>query len=188
MKCCLLLLTLVLAFNGVAQTKMAPRIGVAYFGEVITHPGISLSYEKDFHRFETRSKEGGNAQKSKTLYYGLEVGAYHHNRALNAAFSQISIGFRKEGKKGGTWAFDMGNGYLLGSIPKVYTVVDGRVSKTRSTHHYTLHSLNFSFGRYAHWLSGAQWFVSPSFYITRPAFPKYTAHFAMRLGVKKTLK
>jgi len=81
----------------------------------------------------------------------------------------------------------MGNGYMLGSIPNTFEVLDGRVSKTRSIHHYTMHSLNLSYGKASRWLPGFDWFVAPSFYIKRPAFPNYTAHFALRLGLKKTL-
>ena len=84
--------------------------------------------------------------KSRTLYYGLEIGAFHHKRALNATFAQFNFGFRKQGIKGRTWSFDIGNGYFLGSIPNVYSINDGVVTKTRSINHYSMHSLNFSYG------------------------------------------
>lgn len=188
MKLMILLAPLMISFGCFAQSSGDKRVGVAYFGELIGHPGISLSYESDFLSFGDKITNDLVLPKSKTLFYGAELGTFHHERALNAVFSQIRFGFRKEGRKGGFWSFDLGNGYFMGSIPNTFSLDDGVVSKTRSIHHYTMHSINFSYGRSLKWLDGTKWFIAPTFYITRPAFPNYTAHAALRIGLKKKLK
>lgn len=181
------LLSLMLGHQCLAQTGNSQRIGAAYFGEIATHPGFSLSYEKDFYSFRSPVEDDLLLPKSRTLFYSIELGGYHHKRAMNAAFAQLRVGFRKRGRKGGAWSVDMGNGYFMGSIPNTFSLENGSVEKTSSLHHYTMHSLNVSYGRKFKWLDNTEWFASPSFYITRPAFPNYTAHAALRIGIKKQL-
>jgi hypothetical protein len=181
-----LLVFILLSFWGKAQNTST--IGISYYGEMIGHPGLSFSYEKGFYSFQKTKMDKAQMQKKRTLFYGLEIGGFHHNNAMNACFSQILVGFRKAGFKGRTWSASLGNGGFVGSIPNTFTVEDGVVSEVKTRHYYTMHSLNFSYGRQVSWFGGSEWFLSPTFYITQPAFPKYTAHFALRLGLKKSLK
>ncbi|MGB0430589.1 MAG: hypothetical protein ACPGLV_08960 [Bacteroidia bacterium] len=180
-----LLIFMLLSFWGNAQNSST--IGVSYFGEMIGHPGLSFCYEKDFYSFQKVKMDKAQVQKKRTFFYGLEIGGFHHKNALNTGFSQIMVGFRKTGYKGRIWSASLGNGGFIGSIPNSFKIEDGVVSEVKSRHYYTMHSLNFSYGKKVSWFGGSQWFLSPTFYIKQPAFPKYTAHFALRMGLKKTL-
>ena len=154
---------------------------------MISHPGVSISYEKDFYVFDFSKIEASPGNLKRSIYGGMELGFFHHRRALNAGFTQLKLGFRKEGKKKGHWALDMGNGYFLGLIPNSFKMENGSVSKSRNVNHYTMHSLNLTYGRRSNMLRDMNWFIAPTFYITRPAFPNYTAHLALRIGVQKDL-
>ena len=178
--------TLILPVSLQAQEDLNNRFSIAYFGEMISHPGLSVSHERDFYEFAKAKKKEALKNKKRSLYLGTEIGFFHHKRAINAGFTQVRLGFRKQGEQKSHWAIDMGNGYFLGFIPNSFKVENGVVSKSRNVNHYTMHSLNLTYGRQSKIANNTRWFVAPSFYITRPAFPNYTAHLALRIGVQKS--
>ena len=166
--------------TGQEAKKTSQRASVSYFGEIISHPGLAFNYERDF-------KLMAKDDKLRSFYYGAELGPFYHRRAMTAFFVQPKVGFRKENSKGRYWAAELGSGYFLYNLPNTFTIEAGEVVKTHVWKHQSIHSLSFHYGFNNKWIENSKWFISPQFYITQPAFPSYTAHFALEIGISKTL-
>ncbi|MDX1446574.1 hypothetical protein [Lishizhenia sp.] len=77
-------LTLCVMFLAQAQAQVQQNVGVGYFGNTVTYPGLVLEYglEKMF-----------TAQASLPLR--LDVGFYHHKRYNTGVFADVNLGFRR---------------------------------------------------------------------------------------------
>src|SRR5690554_913957 len=86
-----------------AQVDHAPRhaVHVAYLGEMLTHPGLSIGYEKyltDDSKFQ--------------VFMRANVGFYHHYRNNNTYMFTIETGYRRNYRSGLFLEQSLGIGYF----------------------------------------------------------------------------
>ena len=90
-----------------AQVEHRPRhaVHVAYLGEMLTHPGLSIGYEKylnDESRFQ--------------VFMRANVGLYHHFRNNNTYMFTVETGYRRNFRSGLFLEQSLGIGYFYRQI------------------------------------------------------------------------
>ena len=90
-----------------AQVDHRPRhaVHVAYLGEMISHPGLSIGYEK-FLNDESRFQ----------IFMRANVGFYHHYRNNNTYMLTLETGYRRNFKSGWFLEQSLGLGYFYRQI------------------------------------------------------------------------
>lgn len=79
-----IILVLLLSFIGTAFSQKNIKIGAGYYGQMVTHPGIVLEFEKEQMFTEKAS-----------MPVRVDLGFYSHKRNHNALFLDINYGFRQ---------------------------------------------------------------------------------------------
>lgn len=127
----------ILPIVGFSQTSN--KIGLAYYGHTLTHPGIALEYEMEF-KFSENS----------TLPLRLDLGFYSHQRYHKGIFFEINTGFRRYYKSN----IFLEQGFGIGALQTIVNGdgtfkvdTDGSVSKASGLNPLSfMPSINFGVG------------------------------------------
>lgn len=112
-------LALGLALVGAPRAARAVELGIAYYGETITHPGVKLGVGLPI-------AEGG----WHLAYGAFNLGAFHHERNSDSVFANAELGYQLTFPIGLLVDVAIGAGYLhTFAAGPVYAVEGGAVRR-----------------------------------------------------------
>ncbi|RIV71550.1 hypothetical protein D2U88_07230 [Flagellimonas aequoris] len=176
-----------------SQNMMPKSISVSYLGEMVTHPGLKLTFDYPLTEWEKSKsgRRGGERRIEKSIELSPTVGFYYHRRYQSGVMAIPELKFKRQNPKGNYFEIGAGLGYLRTIVPNTYEVdATGEVSKTHAGHNYWAKNLFVTFGRelksHRGWPMGI--FVKPQFLYATPNFPKGVGYFMLELGINVKLK
>lgn len=182
----LLLFTLVLTVK--AQKGRSPSLSIAYFGEMLTHPGVKfgLNYNLLGWTKNKRTRERQERSVDKNLLFQPSLGIFYHERYQAGLMVLPEWSLLRQNERGGHFSVGAGVGYLRTFIPNTYeATASGEVNKVVAGHDYLLTSCFVAFGKdfsvQKDLLFG--YFIKPQFLYATPNFPKGVGYFALELGL-----
>lgn len=107
------------------------QIQCAYFGEFITHPGLTLGLSKDFY-VRDKIKSNGKLIHRAFLFHH-QIGIYTQRKLETGLFAMSSVGYRKTKPRGYQTTFHLGVGVHHGILTGTTYEVDdnGNVSSKK---------------------------------------------------------
>ena len=183
----LLLFTLVLTVK--AQKGRSASLSIAYFGEMLTHPGvkIGLNYNLLGWTKNKRTRRGQERSVDKNLLLQPSLGIFYHERYQAGLMVLPEWSLLRQNERGGHFSVGAGVGYLRTFIPNTYEVsASGEISKVTAGHDYLLTSYFISFGKDFSVQKDLPfgYFIKPQFLYAAPNFPKGVGYFALELGLQ----
>ena len=95
----------VLAVQAQVNDRPKQAVHVAYLGEMLTHPGVSVGYEKYL-----------NNDSRFQVFLRANVGFYHHYRNNNTSMITLESGFRRNFSSGIFLEQSLGIGYFYRKV------------------------------------------------------------------------
>ncbi len=174
--------------SGFSQESRFESFSVAYYGEMITHPGMKVGVNYRLKKWTKTKENKGGIQKQITKRYLLSpsIGFYYHKRYQTGVFLIPEIKYQRAHQKGRYIEMGLGAGYLRTFIPNTYTVDDnGEVDNTSAGYNYFATNLFFTFG---HQLKVRNtgvtgYYIKPQFMYALPNFSRGVGYFALELGL-----
>ena len=135
---CLLALNAFVCIYSQELPKQPVTLTIAYFGEMITNPGLKIGLEVGWKSWESsKTKKDGTAKSYSTnLNPGVGIGFYYHKDYQTGLFLVPELGITRQSQRGGYWGGGFGLGYLFALTPNTYSVEGGEVEKTTAGHGY----------------------------------------------------
>lgn len=187
------IIALMTSVCGISQDKKLESFTVAYYGEMITHPGMKVGVDYRLKKWtKSKLKKGGNQTEiTKRYLLSPSIGFYYHRRYQTGVFLIPEIKYQKTHAKGRYIEMGLGAGYLRTIIPNTYTVDsnDG-VDKTSAGYNYFATNLFFTYGNKLRiGNSGVTgYYIKPQLMYAIPNFPTGVGYFALETGLKFRIK
>ncbi|HHG84719.1 MAG TPA: hypothetical protein ENJ82_08210 [Bacteroidetes bacterium] len=158
-----------------AQSQVLPQgrtFSFSYYGDFLLHPGLKISYE---HPLWVKEKVGKRSKmpKAHLVFAVADASFYVHPGTLTALQLGGGAGYRKVGKKGSFFDFQMAL-WLTHHINagKTISITDGQASNVSflAGRRYLMPSFAMTFGRslYPKKKIPLSWFVRPRFGLILP--------------------
>lgn len=169
--------------------KFTPNsVSVAYWGEMIGHPGLKL--EANYHLQEWESvknkRNGTEIIKSKALVLSPYLAFFHHKRYQTGITPGLSFAYDVSKSNNKTFSAGIGLGYLRTYVPNTYQISEaGEMEKTTAGHNYFTGSAFVSWGR-AFEQNGfipSRAYIKPQLMYAMPNFPNAVAYLLFEVGV-----
>lgn len=173
--------------------KLAPHsVSVAYWGQMVGHPGIKLQanyHVKEWERVKNK-KNGTEIIKSKALVLSPHLAFFHHKRYQTGITSGLSLAYDVVKSNNKTFSTGLGLGYLRTYVPNTYQISEsGQMEKTLSGHNYLAGSAFVSWGRafQQKGLVPSRAYLKPQLMYSLPNFPNAVAYLLLEVGVNYKL-
>lgn len=181
------------SLNGFSQKAVPESISVSYLGEMVTHPGLKLSFDYPLTQWERSKKGNSGVERSitKTVLLGPSIGAFYHRRYQTGLMVIPELKLKRQNQNGGYFELGAGFGYMRTFIPNTFEVGENDVvSKTSAGHDYWAKNVFMTFGK--EFKRGRKrpmgYFIKPQFVYATPNFPKGVGYFMLEIGMNFKLK
>jgi len=162
-----------------AQVNSPFSISISYFGEMITHPGLKLSFNFSLKHWE-------KGQNMESIYFSISAGTFLHRQYQKGLFIIPELNYGRQLSNRDFVTTGIGFGSLHAIVPNTYELdpISGEVSKVRTSHNYFLSGCSFSYGKEVmqNKKISNNVFIRPSFMYAFPNFPKGIGYINMELG------
>ena len=177
-----------------ARIRGPKSVSLSYFGEMISHPGLKIGYNHQFH-LRTHHKKRKSKKKNEYVFVrrgyllSISAGGFNHNRYQTGYFTFLEPKYRVENKSGLFYEIALGGGYMKTVTPSVY-VENGDLKEKYFHNDYFISSISGCFGKNLTLSKNVpiEWFIKPQFIYALPNFPKGVGYFALEIGVSYHLK
>ena len=175
-----------------AQSIKPQSYSVAYWGEMISHPGLKIEVNYILKNWDKRKqdKAGNEIIKDKMIVLSPSLGLYYHKRYQTGITPAISFSYLSVRDSKKTFGAGMGLGYLRTWVPNTYKISEsGDMEKVISSHNYAMNTIFLSWGRNLKQdgLIPSNIYVKPQFMLALPNFPNAVGYFMLEVGVKYQL-
>ena len=174
----------------IGQTFKPDGISISYFGEMVTHPGLMLSFDYNLKSW-TKAKKKGDKTILKSLKLEPGLGFYYHKRYQTGVLLNTELQFNRQSPKGNFFGYGFGLGYLRTFIPNTFEVSEGgKVEQTTAGHNYFAPGIFFTLGKDLSIKRNIPlcWFIKPNIIMALPNFPTTVTYFVLELGITYKLK
>lgn len=168
-------------------------ISVAYYGEMVIHPGLKLSADfniKEWDKTKTTKKHSSKTI-NRSLILSPALGFFYHQNYQTGLFFMLELKYRRQNQRGVFFGFGIGLGYLRTFIPNTYEVDgSGEINQTTAGYNYFASNYFISFGKDLSIRKNIPLacFIKPQFMYAIPNFPNGTGYFALELGISYRFK
>ena len=181
---CYMALWAILSTPSISNGQIRPNVlSIGYFGELVTHPGLSVGLSFSISEWEKKRK----ADITQSLVFRPTASIFHHRRYQTGIILKPELALFRQ-KSGGSYrAIGSGGGYMRTIIPNSYEVSGTEVAKsTFSGHNYFIGSIFFEFGKSSR--SGPWgYYIKPQLLYAIPNFPNGVGYLAFEIGLTHQL-
>lgn len=117
------------------QSWKPQQLGISYYGETFTSPGIKLSAHYNLRKWESSEKK----HKTKSFEFSPYLGTYYHRNYHTALLIVPEVSYSRTKEKGWYCSYQLGIGYMRTFLPQVYILNDqNEIKKINSGYNHAV--------------------------------------------------